>query len=158
MSAVARKTVVAGGRVYAAGATVPDDVAEGITAPGVLKDSASIAVSVDLTDVEGLKARIAELTAAVAEPSFEDLVIAAANHGYQLTPIENQVEGEGESEKESEDGEDPPAPAVDYGAWTVDQLKEEISTRNSYREPDAKLSTEGKKADLVAILTADDKA
>lgn len=41
---------------------------------------------------------------------------------------------------------------------TVDELKAEIDRRNEGREEDAKLSKDGKKADLVATLAADDAA
>lgn len=41
---------------------------------------------------------------------------------------------------------------------TVDELKAEIDRRNEDREDDAKLSKDGKKADLVATLAADDAA
>jgi hypothetical protein len=45
-----------------------------------------------------------------------------------------------------------------YADQKVDELKAEIESRNVDREDDAKLSTDGKKADLVAALEADDKA
>lgn len=45
-----------------------------------------------------------------------------------------------------------------YDGWKVDALKAEIDSRNAGRDPegDNYLSTEGKKADLVAVLEADD--
>lgn len=45
-----------------------------------------------------------------------------------------------------------------YGDLKVAQLKEEIERRNVDREDDEKLSTDGKKADLIAALEADDQA
>jgi hypothetical protein len=45
-----------------------------------------------------------------------------------------------------------------YDSLKVDELKEEIERRNSDREDDAKLPTDGKKAELVAALEADDAA
>lgn len=45
-----------------------------------------------------------------------------------------------------------------YAGLKVDELKAEIESRNVDREDDAKLSTEGKKADLIAVLEADDQA
>jgi hypothetical protein len=44
----------------------------------------------------------------------------------------------------------------DYSALKVADLKAEIEMRNDGREGDAVLSTEGKKADLIATLEADD--
>lgn len=43
-----------------------------------------------------------------------------------------------------------------YAAMKVDELKAEIESRNENRDEDGLLSTEGKKADLVATLEADD--
>lgn len=45
-----------------------------------------------------------------------------------------------------------------YADMTVDALKAEIDTRNEDRGDDAKLPKTGNKADLVAVLTADDAA
>jgi hypothetical protein len=45
-----------------------------------------------------------------------------------------------------------------YSSLKVADLKAEIETRNEGREEDAVLSTEGKKADLIAALEADDAA
>jgi hypothetical protein len=45
-----------------------------------------------------------------------------------------------------------------YDALTVPKLKAEIERRNDGRDPAALLSVEGKKADLVAALQADDAA
>lgn len=155
MSPVAVKTVVAGGVVYPAGAAVPDDVAEGITASGVFDNAAELAVG--------------DWAKSTPVATVEEIAAAAAALGFVLTPKDALPEGgvisdQGDPEdSESEDDEDEGAPTgtdVDYSAptWTVDALKAEISTRNSYREPDAQLSTSGKRADLVAVLAADDKA
>lgn len=43
-----------------------------------------------------------------------------------------------------------------YGSMKVADLKAEIEKRNVDREDDAKLPTEGKKADLIEVLEADD--
>lgn len=48
--------------------------------------------------------------------------------------------------------------AEGYSALKVADLKAEIERRNEGREGDALLSVEGKKADLIAILEADDAA
>ena len=45
-----------------------------------------------------------------------------------------------------------------YADLKVDELKAEIESRNVDREDDAKISTDGVKADLVAALEADDEA
>lgn len=45
-----------------------------------------------------------------------------------------------------------------YDAMTVPKLKAEIERRNENRAEDALLSTEGRKADLIAVLEADDSA
>lgn len=45
-----------------------------------------------------------------------------------------------------------------HAALKVAELKAEIDRRNADREDDAKLSTEGNKAALVAALDADDAA
>jgi hypothetical protein len=56
----------------------------------------------------------------------------------------------------ADDEEDDEAP---YEAWTVAQLKEEIGRRNDAKGDDEELlSTAGVKADLVAVLEADDEA
>lgn len=100
MSRVLSRTVIVGGVIYPVGATVPGDVAEGITATGVWAD------------------------------------------GDQPT-----------------DPEPAPAP-VGYAALTVKDLEAEIDKRNEDRDPEgeAYLSKDGKKADLVAVLEADDQA
>lgn len=43
-----------------------------------------------------------------------------------------------------------------YAGLKVDELKAEIEHRNESREDDAKISAEGKKADLIAALESDD--
>lgn len=58
-----------------------------------------------------------------------------------------------EMEEEVEIVDAPP-----YEEWTVTELKEEIDNRNVDRADDAKISSDGKKADLVAALEADDEA
>ncbi len=45
-----------------------------------------------------------------------------------------------------------------YSKSKVDDLKAEIEKRNEGREDEAKLSTDGVKADLVKVLETDDKA
>jgi hypothetical protein len=45
-----------------------------------------------------------------------------------------------------------------YSSMKVDELREEIDARNRGREEADSLSLEGKKADLVATLDADDAA
>lgn len=47
---------------------------------------------------------------------------------------------------------------LDYDAMTVAALKQEVESRNEDRPDDAKLSTGGNKADLIARLRADDDA
>lgn len=46
----------------------------------------------------------------------------------------------------------------DYASWKVADLKAEIDERNEERDDDHQISSEGKKADLVAALVADDEA
>jgi len=48
--------------------------------------------------------------------------------------------------------------AEGYAAMKVDDLKAEIESRNEARDEDDLLSMEGRKADLVAILEADDSS
>ena len=48
------------------------------------------------------------------------------------------------------------APESQYSSFKVDDLKAEIARRNEGREEADLLSDEGKKADLVAALEADD--
>jgi hypothetical protein len=158
MSVVARKTVVAGGVVYPAGAAVPDDVAERITAAGVFADG----------DAAVAKVAVGNWAANVQAPTVEEISAAAAALGFVLAPSEEtssdasssetKDDSQGNDDDPDEDVEPIPTPVVDYSdkAWTVDKLKAEISTRNSYREPDAQLSTDGKRSDLIAVLTADD--
>lgn len=43
-----------------------------------------------------------------------------------------------------------------YEAMTVDELKDEIRARNEDRDDDARLPLTGTKAELVAVLEADD--
>lgn len=50
------------------------------------------------------------------------------------------------------------AEATGYQAQKVDDLKAEIARRNAERPEDDQLSADGKKADLVATLEADDAA
>ncbi|MET7867977.1 SAP domain-containing protein [Micromonospora taraxaci] len=51
------------------------------------------------------------------------------------------------------------APAAEgYDAMTVPKLKAEIDRRNEGRDEADRVSSEGKKADLVAALEADDTA
>lgn len=47
-------------------------------------------------------------------------------------------------------------PVGAYAGLKVDELKAEIERRNESREDDAKISAEGKKADLIAALESDD--
>ena len=46
--------------------------------------------------------------------------------------------------------------AEGYDAMTVDQLKDEIRTRNTDRDDDTRLGLTGTKAELIASLEADD--
>lgn len=59
--------------------------------------------------------------------------------------------GEGDSADDSGGGSS-------YTSMKVDELKAAIESRNENRDDDAQLSTEGKKAELVAVLEADDAA
>ena len=45
-----------------------------------------------------------------------------------------------------------------YGAMTVPNLKAEIERRNDGRDQADRLPAEGRKADLIAVLEADDTA
>jgi hypothetical protein len=56
------------------------------------------------------------------------------------------------------DGEKSPAPESRYEGQKVDDLKAEIERRNQGRDEADLLSADGKKADLVAALEADDAA
>lgn len=51
-----------------------------------------------------------------------------------------------------------PAPASDYSAQKVDDLKAEIARRNEGRDEGDQLPATGNKSDLVAALEADDAA
>jgi hypothetical protein len=51
-----------------------------------------------------------------------------------------------------------PAPTSPHSSMKVDELKAEIESRNEGRDEADLLSLEGKKADLVATLAADDAA
>lgn len=55
-------------------------------------------------------------------------------------------------------GKAEPEAADPYKGVSAAKLKAEIEKRNADREDDAKLSTEGDRADLVAVLVADDAA
>lgn len=59
---------------------------------------------------------------------------------------------------EDEDDEDDADEDDSYDKWTVAQLKTEIDARNEGRNDDVTLSADGKKADLIATLEADDDA
>ncbi len=59
----------------------------------------------------------------------------------------------GETKKSAPDDEDSP-----YKGLKVADLKALIAQRNEGREPDSRLSTDGKLAELRAALEADDKA
>ena len=49
-----------------------------------------------------------------------------------------------------------PATSGGYGDMTVDELKDEIRSRNEDRDDDTRLALTGTKADLIAALEADD--
>lgn len=44
-----------------------------------------------------------------------------------------------------------------YDGMTVDELKDEIRTRNEERDEDDRLPLTGTKSDLIAVLEADDE-
>lgn len=82
--------------------------------------------------------------------SSAELVALVPNTGTATRPDDhgvavNPVNPEGYTEE-------------DYSTWKVDDLKAEIAERNADREEADQVSTEGKKADLVAALVADDEA
>lgn len=52
---------------------------------------------------------------------------------------------------------EPVAPDGGFATWKVDDLRSEIARRNEGRDDTALIPTEGKKADLVAALEADDE-
>lgn len=58
----------------------------------------------------------------------------------------------------SHDGSDSSPAAEGYEAMTVPKLKAEIERRNEGRDEPRLVPTEGKKADLIAALEADDAA
>ena len=67
--------------------------------------------------------------------------------------VEDEPEGDGPT-----DSPDEPATGSDYEAMTVTDLRSEIRSRNEDgRDDDAKMSTDGVKADLIAALEADDQ-
>ena len=80
--------------------------------------------------------------------------------------VEYQPETEPGASREAEDlaaGGQPEdtetATGPDYEAMTVTDLRSEIRSRNEDgRDDDAKMSTDGVKADLIAALEADDQA
>jgi len=77
------------------------------------------------------------------------LTVVVEGEGEGITPVstlEPEVDEEVEAEEES------------YSAWTNDELRGEIAGRNEGRADEDKLSLEGKKADLIATLEADDAA
>ena len=94
---------------------------------------------------------------AAAEPSPEESL---------ATSVEYQPETEPGASREAEDlaaGGQPEdtetATGPDYEAMTVTDLRSEIRSRNEDgRDDDAKMSTDGVKADLIAALEADDQA
>lgn len=58
-----------------------------------------------------------------------------------------------------EDAEGPNESKADgYGDWKVADLKAEIERRNSDRDEDSQIPSDGKKAELVEALEADDEA
>lgn len=83
------------------------------------------------------------------------------------TSVEYQPETEPGASREAEDnlaaggqpdGDEAPEPAQDYEAMTVTDLRSEIRSRNEDgRDDDAKMPTDGVKADLIAALEADDQ-
>ena len=83
-------------------------------------------------------------------------------HAAVALLVGEKVPGWAKDLVEPGDLEGAPEPAEDqpagYSALKVDDLKAEIEKRNAGREDDAKLSAEGLKADLVAVLVADDAA
>jgi hypothetical protein len=54
------------------------------------------------------------------------------------------------------EGTDTESSDTTYSSMKVDDLKAEIESRNDGRDEADQLSTEGKKADLIAVLEADD--
>lgn len=72
--------------------------------------------------------------------------------GVVVNVREEKVELLGSNWAPAEDG----PKAEGYAAMKVDELKAEIESRNENRDEDGLLSAEGKKADLVATLEADD--
>ena len=87
------------------------------------------------------------------DPTWELEDAGAPAKPKEPTVAELKAEIDRRNEGREEDG----APAKPKEP-SVDELKAEIDRRNEGREEDAKLSKDGKKADLVATLAADDAA
>lgn len=101
-----------------------------------------------------------------------------ATDGEKVAPVVSTQEyGSGKIHQVASDGEhvgsgaagadeddyDSPEDAVAERAYnargvTVDHLKAEIDARNEERDEDSQISKDGKKADLIAALQADDTA
>lgn len=75
--------------------------------------------------------------------------------------VEDEPEGDDPADSPDEPAEDEPTTdgETDYSAMTVTDLRSVIRSRNEDgRGDDAKMSTDGVKADLIAALEADDQA
>ncbi len=88
----------------------------------------------------------------------ETLLPEALLAGTDLPAWAEDLVDEGNLEGGSDSGSKGSDDDKGYGGLKVDELKAEIEKRNEDRDDDAKLSAEGKKADLVAVLEADDAA
>jgi hypothetical protein len=86
-------------------------------------------------------------------PTRKDAMHVAPNGG---TPEALRTPGSGvASTVQTEDDDEDDG---EYGDWTNNELRAEIARRNDGREEADKLSLDGKKADLIATLEADDEA
>jgi hypothetical protein len=77
---------------------------------------------------------------------------------HAVTGVEVDVRDDKElyGDWESVGGSSAGSEAEGYEALTVDELKDEIRSRNEDRDDETRLALSGSKADLIAALEADD--
>lgn len=92
-----------------------------------------------------------------AEPTPEESLEKSVEYQPETEPGASRKAEDTAAGGQPEDAETAPGP--DYEAMTVTDLRSEIRSRNEDgRDDDAKMSTDGVKADLIAALEADDQA
>lgn len=88
----------------------------------------------------------------IAEPEVADEAEKPEEPPVDEKPADDETPEEPAAD-EAEDDEDVP-----YTEWANDELRAEIHRRNETRDEDARMSSKGKKVDLIAVLEADDAA